>query len=130
MKVSVLGKGGPKIVDLNRRKAIRERCLNCAGWIPKDVTHCEITDCPLYLYRTGAGKQNPKDRKKVIRSYCLECMNGQRDEVKLCPSPDCPLFPYRMGSNIDRTVEIESLAKLGHIQHGLEDKVEPEYMRT
>ena len=48
MKVSILRKNGHEVVDLNRRRAIRERCcLNCSGYSPKEVTNCEFTDCPI-----------------------------------------------------------------------------------
>ena len=53
MRVSILSKNGLKIVNLNRRKAIRERCLNCSCWRPQELTNCTLTDCPLYPYRTG-----------------------------------------------------------------------------
>ena len=125
MKVSILGKNGPKVVDLNRRKAIRERCLNCAGWYHKEVTNCTFSDCPLYPYRSGQGKQNAKDTAKAIRKYCLWCMNGQHGEVSKCPSMDCPLFPYRK-TKTDRATEIKSLPKNSHIQAIFEDKIDIE----
>ncbi len=125
MKVTILGKNGLKVVDLNRRKAIRERCLNCAGWFHKEVTNCTFTGCPLYPFRSGQGKQNAKVRAKAIRNYCLWCMNGQRSEVSKCISPDCSLFPYR-NSVTDRSTEIQSLPKKGHIGPLCEDKIEVE----
>ena len=126
MKVSIFGKNGPKVVDLNRRKAIRERCLNCAGWFPKEVANCTFIDCPLYPFRSGQGKQNAKARAKAIRSYCLWCMNGQYGEVSECPSSDCSLFPYRK-TRTDRSTEIKSLRKKRHIEAIFEDKIESEY---
>jgi len=110
MKVSILRKKGHEIVNLNRRKAIREKCLQCSAW-----SHKEVTDCPLYLFRSGSGRQNSKERAMAIRSYCLSCMNGQRYEVKKCVSPDCALFPYR-NVHVDRSAEIKSLSKIGHIE--------------
>ena len=126
MKVKILSKNGPKVVDLNRRKAIRERCLNCAGWLHKEVTDCTFTDCPLYPFRSGQGKQNAKARSKAIKKYCLWCMNGQYGEVSRCPSIDCSLFPYRK-MRTDRSTEIKSLPKKGHIEPLFEDKIEVEY---
>ncbi|OPY84793.1 MAG: hypothetical protein A4E65_00229 [Syntrophorhabdus sp. PtaU1.Bin153] len=82
---------------LNRRAAIRERCLNCQGGGANRVTECDHDDCPLHPFRTGTGKQNPTDRKEGIKAYCLWCMCGDRKEVNLCPSTSCPLFPYRKG---------------------------------
>jgi len=115
MKVSILGKNGLKVVDLNRRKAIRERCLNCSCWIPGEVTNCTFNDCQLYPFRSGQGKQNPKVRKKAVRSYCLWCMAGQHSEIRKCVSIYCPLFIYRM-KGIDRSIEINSMPKNEHIE--------------
>lgn len=84
---------------LNRRAAIRERCLDCSGFSAKEVRDCPLPDCPLFPYRLPKGKQDPKKRDKAIRVYCREwCMNDQRKEVELCPSNACPLFNYRLTS--------------------------------
>jgi hypothetical protein len=125
MKVTILGKNGPKVVDLNRRKAIRERCLNCSGWYHKEVMNCIFTDCSLHPFRSGRGKQNAKTRAKAIRKYCLWCMNGQHGEVSKCPSTDCSLFPYRK-NRTDRSAEIKSLPKKSHIEAIFEDKIQIE----
>jgi len=42
-------------------KAVREKCLECSANQPKEVKLCDISDCPLYLYRFG---KNP-NRKGV-----------------------------------------------------------------
>ncbi len=126
MKVAILGKNGPKVVDLNRRKAIRERCLNCTGWSHKEVTNCIFTDCPLHPFRSGQGKQDAKARAKAIRNFCLWCMNGQHGEISKCPSTDCSLFSYRK-TKTDRSTEIKSLPKKSHIQAIFEDKIDIEY---
>lgn len=34
-------------------KAIRIRCLDCAGGQPSEVRYCSVTDCSLYQYRFG-----------------------------------------------------------------------------
>ena len=115
MRVIILGKNGLKVVDLNRRKAIRERCLNCFRWSHKEVTNFTFKDCPLYPFGSGRGKQNAKARAKVICSYCLWCMNGQHGEISKCPSIDCSLFPYRKVKT-DMSTEIKSLQKKGHIE--------------
>ena len=127
MKVIILGKDSPKVVDLNRRKAIRERCLNCAGWFPKEVTNCTFKDCPLCPFRSGQGKQNAKARAKSIRKYCLWCMNGQYGEVSRCPSSDCSLFPYRK-THLDRSTEIKIMPKKGHIDPHNGDNIEKAYL--
>lgn len=114
MKYQILRKDGLEVVDLNRRMAIHERCLNCSGWIPSEVTDCTFTDCHLFTFRTGNEKQSPKKRKEAIRKYCLWCMNGQSSEVKKCVSQTCPLFAYRL-KEIDRSVEIDSKLEKVHI---------------
>lgn len=105
MKCKIRSKTGHKIIRLNRRKAIREKCLDCSGWSYVEVQNCSFTSCELYHFRSGMGKQDAKARERSIREYCLFCMGGQRSEVSNCPSKDCSLFPYRK-SKVDRSVEI------------------------
>jgi hypothetical protein len=126
MKVKIQSKDGYKIININRRKAIRERCLNCSGWVLKEVSNCDFVDCPLYLFRSGKGKQDPEKRKNAIKAFCRWCMCGQRSEVSKCVSPDCPLLPYRM-NGIDNAVKIESLTKNAHIEAVSKVKVMGEY---
>jgi hypothetical protein len=123
MKVAIMGKKGLKILDFNRRKAIHERCLNCSTWNPYEVTECTFLDCPLYSFRTGKGRQNPKKRQQAIKSYCLWCMAGQSSEISKCVSVNCPLFTYRL-KEIDRSIEIDSGAQNVHIEPISEIKTE------
>jgi len=126
MKVKIQSKTGQRVVNLNRRKAIRERCLNCSGYSQKGVTECSFTECPLYEFRSGQGKQNPKKRDKAIRKYCLWCTNDQISLVSKCSIKDCPLFAYRK-TGIDRSVEIGLTQKIPYIEPLLGDKKEDEY---
>ncbi len=41
----------------SRLKAIKEKCLDCAGYIYSNVKNCQETDCQLFNYRLG---RNPK----------------------------------------------------------------------
>jgi hypothetical protein len=123
MKVEIMAKGGFKAVELNRRKAIHEKCLDCTCWIPKEVKDCIFSECPLYLFRTGKGKQNPKKRKESIRKYCLWCMAGKSSEVQKCVSHSCALFPYRL-KQIDKSLEINSYPENAHIGTISENKTE------
>ena len=107
MKVQIHAKSGFKLItkDLNRRKAIRQRCSNCCAWSPKEVEDCFAVDaCQLYPYRSGLGKQDAIARSKAIREYCLWCCADQIGEVWKCVSKYCPLFCYRM-TKTDRSVE-------------------------
>ena len=105
MKIKIQSKNGHKIINLNRRKAIKEKCFNCSGWSYKNVQSCQFTDCELHPFRTGKGKQHPKARAKAIRGFCLWCMNENSGEVSKCPCSDCPLYPYRQW-RVDRSAAI------------------------
>jgi len=47
-------------------KAIRLKCLDCAGGSFSEVKNCEIETCPLYYYRFG------KKHKLVRGGYRVE----------------------------------------------------------
>jgi len=94
MDSTIITKNGIKSVNLNRRKAIRENCLNCSGWSYADVAGCPFDKCSLYPFRLGRGKQDALARSKAIRSYCIWCMNGQSFEVGKCTSVHCPLHIF------------------------------------
>ena len=34
-------------------KAIRNKCLDCSYFQPKEVRECACVDCPIYPYRFG-----------------------------------------------------------------------------
>lgn len=122
MRAVILDKhGNKKIVDLNRRKAIRERCLICSAWCPKEVANCSFKDCPLHSFRSGKGEQNSKAREKAIKKYCLFCMAGQKSEVRKCISVNCPLYSYRM-KRLNQSTEIDSMVKFDHIETPFEGK--------
>ena len=84
-----------KSISINRRKSIRLHCLECSAFSPKEVRECHIDNCPLFPFRMGVGKQDPKQRDRSIKRYCLECGGGSRHEVSLCAGGDCKLYPYR-----------------------------------
>lgn len=95
MKTTIQDKNGLKTVNLNRRRAIREKCLNCSCWSTAGVERCTFPTCPLYPFRKGTGKQNPEERIEAIKAYCFWCMNSQIYEIAKCPSLHCPLFSFR-----------------------------------
>ncbi len=107
MKVAIQNKDGNlKVVDLNRRKAVRERCINCSGWHYSRIRNCKFNICPLHPYRSGNGKQDAKAREKSIRKYCLWCSGGKHSEVTKCPVPDCPLYVFRK-KRLDEPLKVE-----------------------
>ncbi len=127
MKVLIQRKNGPEIINLNRRRAIRERCLNCSEWSTKEVSECRFDDCPLHPFRSGKGKQKAKARSKAIRIYCLWCTRDARLEISNCPSVDCSLYPYRK-TGVDRSTEIKSLPKKDHIEPVFQPEIERSYL--
>jgi hypothetical protein len=118
MKVRIMSREGTRVIDLNRRTAIRERCLNCTGWSSKAVEECDNDKwqqpCPLHPFRLGKGKQDAKDRARATRDYCLWCMNGQTLEISKCTTLTCPLFPFRK-ARLDKSVDLDSMTKKYHI---------------
>jgi hypothetical protein len=120
MKTEIQSKDGPKVVNLNRRRAIREKCLNCSGWSLKEVEECSFKDtCSLFAYRMGRGKQNAKARNQAVSSYCTWCMAGNVYEVKRCTAPHCAFFVFR-GSKADAPQKCPSLSKNAHIEVSFE----------
>jgi len=60
---------------MQRREAIRKKCLDCSGGSSKEVTLCPIFDCPLWEWRTGSHiKSNIYKRriKKALVRYRLD----------------------------------------------------------
>ena len=121
MRYKVLSKENVvEVKDFNRRRAIRQKCLECSGWIPKEARECNFTNCPLHSYRMGKlGEESAAQRKKDIRTYCIECSGNDPYEVKRCPAKTCALFPYR-GFSVDRSVE--SPSKIDTIEKSQKDK--------
>lgn len=121
----LLSKHGTRLTKLNRRKAIHERCLNCSGWINKEVSNCTHERCKLHPFRTGKGKQNATARNRAIKGYCLDCMNDQTGEVGKCTVKTCSLFIYRKGaldkasisSSSEEETYIQELSSHSRITH-------------
>ena len=40
------------------REAIRAQCLECVGWVRREVTICTARACPLYAYRPYQGDES------------------------------------------------------------------------
>lgn len=114
MKATIHSRDGLKTVNLTRRRASREKCLNCSGWSLKEVEGCTFRDCSLFPFRMGRGKQDARARNKAIRAHCKWCMAGDVYEVKRCTSPHCPLFAFR-GVRADNSQKCPSLLKKHHI---------------
>lgn len=85
------------------RKAIKDRCHNCAydpgvtvGRITKPK--CGIPDCPLYDCLPPDSRLTTTSKSGLlatVRTYCADCCNTAKDT---CSSFECSLYPYRMGA--------------------------------
>jgi len=115
IQIKIAYKNLEKVVNINRRKAIRERCLNCSGWSRAEVQRCPNRNCTLFPFRKGAGKQDAVARNKAIRDYCLWCCVDKRIEMLECRAKDCPLFPFRK-SSLDRSIDLALNSKTTHIE--------------
>lgn len=38
----------------SRKKAVREKCIDCCGGVRAEVRKCPATNCPLWPFRMGA----------------------------------------------------------------------------
>jgi hypothetical protein len=49
--------------------AIREKCIECSGWSPKEVRLCRVTSCALFPFRMGSNpwrkEMTPEARQQV-----------------------------------------------------------------
>jgi hypothetical protein len=124
MKAEILqGTGGTKELDLNRRKAIKFKCLDCSGFKYNDIKNCEHNDCSLYTYRTGNGKQDPVAREKAIKSFCMDCMVDQLGEIPQCTSVNCPLYIFRGYTRAEKPEIHEKTSPKGTPRHDFPEVV-------
>lgn len=96
--VSVRTDKGIVEIKVSRPKSVKLRCLECSGFIKKQVKECSATDCPLYEMRlTGKldGEKAGSRRSKAIKAFCVHCFNGQKGLVKTCTDENCSFYQYR-----------------------------------
>ena len=55
-------------------KSIRQKCLNCSYWQPKEVRLCPLIDCALYPYRMGT---RPSDETLAT----IKAFHDKKDEI-------------------------------------------------
>ncbi len=116
MRVQIKTMFGLIIKNINSRKAILIKCLNCAAEefdknsALQHVEKCDFYDCPLFDFRKERGYQDPQIRSKAIIEYCSLCGKVDGFMVGQCPHRTCSLFAYRLGK-MDKSVEIPRLVK-------------------
>lgn len=42
----------------SRKKAIREKCIDCCGGLRAEVRRCPAAQCPLWIFRNGTEERN------------------------------------------------------------------------
>lgn len=45
---------------IGRAQAVRLKCLDCCGFVNKEVKMCTCKNCPLYPYRMGYPERLPR----------------------------------------------------------------------
>lgn len=81
---------------MNRRQAIRNRCIDCSGHLLLEVRECKHKTCKLYPFRMKESNgKTAKQRDKAIKSYCRWCMGDSRHLVSHCPAKNCSLYKFR-----------------------------------
>ncbi len=68
---------------MNKTKAIKLYCRECAGGSYGEVLCCHLLDCPLWPFRTG---YSAKSNKKSLEGY-LEKHPDVADELKMLEIP-------------------------------------------
>ena len=53
---------------MNKARAIRMNCLDCAGGTALEATLCGITDCPLWEHRLGCSPKSRVYQERVARA--------------------------------------------------------------
>ncbi len=67
-------------IELTPMKAIRAKCLDCAGGKPAEVTKCHITDCTLYPYRFGT-RPHYQGHERKKRELTQEQLDALRERL-------------------------------------------------
>jgi hypothetical protein len=92
----------------NKRRAIREKCLECSGDSPKEVTLCHLFDCPIWPFRTGSFITSSLYRTRIDKTFAkypdevaaLAEMEITKDDFLRLHSPSADTLP-----NLPRDVE-------------------------
>lgn len=65
---------------MNRTRAIKEHCFDCAGENDKEVGLCCLFDCPLWQYRTGHDLKSKTYQNRMLRykTSCAEDLERMR----------------------------------------------------
>jgi len=65
---------------MQRREAIRKKCLDCSNGSSKEVLLCHIFDCPLWEWRTGKHVSSVVYQRRM--KDALKCYKKDFNELK------------------------------------------------
>ena len=82
-------------MKISRARAVKEKCVDCSGFSAKEVTLCQVFNCPLWPFRFGAGysmgskpfnermerakKQFPKEIEEIRKTLLENDMEYYRE---------------------------------------------------
>jgi hypothetical protein len=69
---------------MNRTKAIKEHCLDCAGESDKELVLCCLFDCPLWQYRTGHDLRSKTYQTRMMKYKTLYADELERMRISGC----------------------------------------------
>lgn len=58
-------KNGHETKKLTPVQMIRQGCLDCCSWQPKEVELCPLTDCPVWPLRLGKKPRTKRTDRKA-----------------------------------------------------------------
>jgi hypothetical protein len=57
---------------MTKQRAIYLKCLDCSGGSAKEVTLCNILDCPLWEYRCGYHISSKRYRERIETAFAKQ----------------------------------------------------------
>ena len=71
---------------MNRTKAIKINCLDCAGETAKEVLLCSVFDCPLWPFRLGPDSGTTAYRRRMevaLTNYAKDVSEMDRSGIEV-----------------------------------------------
>lgn len=76
---------------MNKARAIKLHCLDCAGGSAHEVTLCEITDCPLWEHRLGCSTKSQVYQKRFNKALAAHPERAREQTDDGVDVPNLPL---------------------------------------
>jgi hypothetical protein len=59
-------------VEVTKQRSIYLKCLDCSGGSAKEVTLCNILDCPLWEYRCGYHISSKRYQERIETAFAKQ----------------------------------------------------------